>query len=361
MADGTTKHLLRPFVEMAPAPLFLSGFFVSPPENFHTSETVEIDVQRDGEDVAIAIHDISTGSRHNENSIYSNKEFKPPIFSEEATLQSFLLLGRDPGENPYGDIAHRAKAVLRSARVLSKMTNKIRRAVEWQASQIFQTGQVQLIDGNGNAIYSIDYQPKPSHFVTVQTSWATDGQTGDPIGDITALGAVIRRDGKRIPRALVFGDSAWSRFIANPKVQQAVSRDGIGLGALAPERRGAESATFQGFLWATHYRYELWTYDGSFTHPQTKEPTPFVGTDRVIMLSDGRLDLTYGAVPTFASPDQQVLPFLPGRVSNVANGLDYFPHGWIERGGKTLCLSVSSRPLCIPTEIDSFGCLDVVT
>ena len=65
MSGSTTKRMLKAYMQMAQPTLFLSGLFQSPPENFHTSEEVEIDIVRSDEDISIVIQDLSTGYRMN--------------------------------------------------------------------------------------------------------------------------------------------------------------------------------------------------------------------------------------------------------------------------------------------------------
>jgi len=76
-----------------------------------------------------------------------------------------------------------------------------------------------------------------------------------------------------------------------------------------------------------------------------------------MLSSKARLDLTFGAVPRIAPPEARAMPFMPNRVSG--GGFDMSPNAWLSPDGETLAVSISSRPLPIPTEIDSFGCLDV--
>jgi len=46
MSGTTTTRMIRAYNQMAQPTLFLSGLFQSPPENFHSSEEVEIDIIR---------------------------------------------------------------------------------------------------------------------------------------------------------------------------------------------------------------------------------------------------------------------------------------------------------------------------
>jgi hypothetical protein len=355
MSDKSTIAMIEMYLEESSAPMFLSGFFRSPPENFHTTEEVEIDIQRDTENVAIVINDLSLPPNHNENSLYTNKRVKPPIYDEEGAVTSFDMIKRQPGQNPFQNPDYGANAVRQSFAIFRKLEAKIRRAIELQAAQIFQTGQLSLINNAGVVVYTIDFSPKSTHFVT-PTAWAANGATGDPLADLASLSNVIRRDGKREPKRAIFGAGAFTRFLANAKVQTALeSRRGV-IAELAPEMRG-QGATFQGWVWVGHYRLELWTYDGFYMHPQTGAFTTFVGDNKVIVNGDGRLDLTYGAIPMIVPPDQRALPFLPPRISSEGRGLDLTTNAWITPDGKRVMVSAGTRPLTIPTAIDTFGCI----
>ena len=363
MSDASTKTMLRPFIEKAPATHFLAGFFQSPPENFYSSQTVEIDIQRDGEDVAVPVTDLSTGNRYNENSVGSNKEFTPPVFKEVGSISAFQLMTREMGDNPFESRAFQAKATLRAGVLSGKMLNKLRRAIELQASQVFQTGVLTLVDVNGIARYAIDFLAKGTHFVTT-TAWAAGGATGDPYGDVDGMAQLIRKDGRRSADTLILGTTAQSRFLDNAKIKDCLKYDGFygatGRPQIVPERPGVDGANFLGNITINNYRYTLWGYDGRYNHPQTGVSTPFVADNKVIMLSSkARYDATFGAIPMIAPPEGRALPFLPPRVSMESGGLDFMVNGWLDPDGQTLSVSLSSRPLLVPTEVDSFGCLTV--
>jgi hypothetical protein len=355
MSDKSTIALIEMYLEESEAPLFLSGFFRSPPENFHTTEEVEFDVQRDSEQVAIVIKDLSLPPNHNESTLYTNKRIKPPIYDEEGAVTAFDMIQRQPGQSTNASPNYLANATRQAFQIYRKLENKIRRAIELQASQVLQTGQLTLIDKNGTSVYAVDFGPKGTHFVT-PTAWAANGATGDPLADIESLGTVIRRDGKRVPNRLIFGLGAYGRFLANTKVKERLLQTRGALIEAAPQVRGL-GATFQGWIWAGHYRFEMWTYDGFYQHPQTGALTPFIGDNKVVMLGDGRLDLTYGALPLIVPPDQRALPFLPARISSAGRGLDLTTNAWVTPDGKRVMVSAGTRPLTIPTAIDTFGCI----
>lgn len=364
MSTKSTARLIDLYLEEASAPLFLSGFFRSPPRNFHNSEKVEIDIIRDDEDVAIVVQDLSTGARNNENSLYTNKAFTPPILWEKGSVHAFTQTQRVAGVDPFQDPRYGAQAVDETFRMYRKLERKVRRTVEMMSSQVLSTGSLTLTDAGGTALFELDFQAKSSHITDVgqadySTNWATDGSTGDPLADVETLSQVVRRDGKKQPTKLVFGASAFQRFLANSYVKNRLDNRAMQLGQVAPQPRG-EGATFQGWVWIGHYRFEMWTYDGFYRDPVTGNHTSYVDTDHMLMLcDDGRMDLTYGAIPRIVAPDPRVQSFLPGRISSESAGIDLNPWAYVSPDGTNVTVEVGTRPLPIPTAIDTFARLDV--
>lgn len=356
MTSDATRRMIDAYVEEAPAPMFLSGMLRTPPQNFYNTEEVELDVQRDGDEIAVVVQDLTVGPREVQASKYTNKSFKPPVILQQGTLTAFDVLKREPGKNPYEDIEFQGAATRKALGITRKLEGTVRRAIELETAQMFTTGELALIDGEGVTLYSIDYQPKSTHF-TSPTAWAADGSTGAPLTDIAALAAVLRKDGRKAPDRLVFGAGAWTRFLENTAVKAQM--DNLGkqnFQSIIPSTPGADGATFMGHIFVNNYRFELWLYDGQYNHPQTGTLTPYIADNKVVMLSSkARYDLTFGAVPRFGNPEASALPYLPGRISG--GGLDLSPWAYRTADGLHIKIQVGSRPLPIPTEVDTFGCI----
>ncbi len=361
MTDQSTRRIISAYLEEATPPMFFNGFFKSPPQNFFDSELVEIDVMRDSEDVAIVIQDLSTGARQNELAGYTNKAFAPPIFDEEATVNSWDLIKRGWGESPFDNPDFQAQTVLRSFAVFRRLENKIRRAFELQCAQVLSTGKITLTDQAGLALYFMDFLPKATHFTTVTTAWAADGQTGAPFTDIAALANTIRTDGRLDPNTLVMGSTAIERFMVNKQVTAQLASFGMqNLQALKPETRG-QGATFYGRFFIGQYWYNVYSYTATYKHPQTGAATPYLHPEKVIVLADNaRLDACFGSIPRLVAPDPRVAGFIPARISGGAQGVDLTTFAWITPEGKHLKVSCGTRPIAIPTAIDTFGALDMV-
>ena len=360
MSGTRTARMITAYEQQAAPTLFLSGLFQSPPQNFHNSEEVEIDIVRSDEDISIVVQDLSTGYRWNSVDDFTNKAFKPPIHKEAVPLNSFDLLKRTAGQDPFQDPNFRANVVTRMFSGMQKISRKINRSIELQASQVLQTGIVTLKDSAGVNIYTIDYKPKATHFPTAGTAWNAGGS--DIAGDILSLSNIIRNDGLADPDQLIMGENAFEAFIKDPDIQARFDNRRIDLGTISPMTMRGQGGQFRGVVEIGNYRYDIWTYGGRFKDPQTGVKTPFIDPAKVIIrASSGRLDATFGAIPNIGRllgvTGPQLLPELPGRFTMADRGADLFTNVWLSADGEQLMGGVGSRPLMIPTAIDQYGCI----
>jgi hypothetical protein len=354
----TREGWLQLFTEMRSPNAFLSRLFTIKPGGVYNGAKVAIDVERCGEDVAVAIKKC-TGPNLNDIDIFTTKEFEPPAYGEAFPLDVCELLNRMAGVDPYtaAYTEYAAQLVAHMAKGFKLIDDKISRAVELQASQILQTGILTLTNSAGDTVYTLDFQPKATHFPTTGTSWSTIA-TADPLGDLESLAGVIRADGKVDPDMLIMGDVALRNFLRNADVQAVLDNRRIEIGELRPEMRDS-GATFYGHVWAGTYRFEIWTYPDTYKDPQTGSPTKYIDADKVVMLSSRtRLDMTAARVPLPLGPDPRVAGLLPGRMTSRPAGFDVTPNVYATPNGKQIMGELESRPLLIPVQIDGFGCLD---
>ena len=120
MSGKNTKVMIAAYESMAMPLMFFMSLFVAPPENFHNSAEVEVDIMRSEEDVSIVILDPSTGYRMNSADIYTNKGIIPPVHKEAVVLNASQLLGREFGEDPFQSVNFRRNAIARLMRGWNK-------------------------------------------------------------------------------------------------------------------------------------------------------------------------------------------------------------------------------------------------
>jgi len=350
---------LQMFTQMRRPSGFLQRQFSLKPGGVYKGNKVSLDIQRFGEDVAIAITKC-TGPNLNDFDEFTTKEFKPPSYGEAFPLDVCELLDRMAGVDPFtaAGIDYAAQMVSKMARGFVLIQDKITRAVELQASQILQTGILTLTDDAGDTVYTLDFKPKSTHFPTAAIDWPDANY--DPIADLQALANIIRADGSVDPNRLVFGEGAMSNFLNNAKVQAQLDNRRFEIGEITPEFVNS-GATFYGHVWIGSYRFELWTYPATFKDPQTSVVTKYITDDKVIMTSSmTRLDITSAVVPLPLGPDPRVAGLLPGRLTSIEEGFDVTPNVYATPNGKQIWGELESRPLLIPVQIDGYGCLNTI-
>lgn len=360
MSGLTTKRMISAYYQQAEPTAYFSGMFAVRPENFHSSEEVEIDIVRSEEDVSIVIQDLSTGYRMNSDDLYTNKGFKPPIHKEAIPINAFDLIKRMPGQNPFEAPDFRANVITKMFSGMRKVERKIRRSIELQASQVLQTGVVTLTDIAGNTLYTLDYQPKSAHFPTAGTSWAS-ATLAQKIADLTSLCDVIRGNGLVDPDEISVGSTVWENLLQTTGFLDRLDSRRADLGTISPMDRRGNGGIYRGALELGNYKVDVFTYEGRYTDPQTGNSTKFLDDGKIIVrATGGRMDATFGAIPNIAASlgaTSRLIPEMPSRMSSAAAGMDLFTNVWLSQDGEQLFGGVGARPLMIPTAIDTFGCL----
>jgi hypothetical protein len=338
---------------------FLSRRFTVKPGGFYRGNKVAIDIERYGEDVAVAIKKC-TGPNLNDIDEFTTKEFTPPSYGEAFPLDVCDLLNRMAGVDPftaaYTDDA--SDLVAKMARGFTLIDDMIQRAKEVQASQILQGANLTLSNKDGDTVYELDFQGKVSHFPTVGTLW-TDSVNCTPLDDIRSIADLNRTDGKVNSNRVTFGDQAWSNFLNSDQVKAYLDNRRIETGIVDPEFDNS-GAVYQGRMWIGSYFYDLWTYPEEYKDPATGLPVKYVADNKVIVDStQTRYDMTFAQVPLPLGPDPRVESLLPGRLSSRGDGFDVTPNVYATPNGKQIMGELESRPLLIPIQIDGFGCLTV--
>ncbi len=347
--------LMKFFEQYREPNAFLSRIFTFKPGNFYEGDKVEIDVEREGEEVATVITKF-TGPNLNEASEFVTKEFIPPSYGEAVALNVSDLLKRMAGDGAYQNKKKYSVDLLtRMMKGFKKIDRKIKRAIELQASQILQTGKLNLKDKDGGVAYELDYKPKTSHFPSVSVAWST--ATADILGDLESLMDVIRVDGKVDCDMAIIGKVALRNMLKNESVQNALDNRRIDVGMIRPEMKDS-GAVFYGFLWVGTYKIELWTYNDSYTDPETKLSVNYIDDNNVVLMSSRtRFDKVGARVPLPIATDPRVEGLLPGRLSSKKEGFDVTPNVYATTNGKQVMGELETRTLLVPVQIDGFGCI----
>jgi hypothetical protein len=359
-ADKTTIKKVRSYMQNLPASNFLLGMFQAPAENFHNSKKIEWDIDRDSEDIAVPVQNVSDGYRQNQTGDYDTKEALPPSYKEEEVKNNFDLYDRAAGSSTYDSVDFQRNATNLALKSAEKLRKKVVRAEELQASQILTTGELNLTDAAGESVYALSFKPKATHFPTVGTLWAANPTTATPISDIDGLCEVNRDDSGEDSKRVVMSAAAFEAAMATTQFQNRFDNRRVDLGAInpMPGQGGTRGGNYRGTIDVGSYKLDVWTYGGRYKDPQTGNMVKYIADDKVIVMGDGMLDAHFGGFPTFGN-DGRAIRYIPRRMMSNAGRTDMFFNNWISPNGEELHITVASRPLLVPKAIDTFGCLTV--
>ena len=360
MSDNSTKTMIRAYEYDAPVNLFLSGMFDSPEGNFYDSETVEIDIRGGKQEVSVVVANAHSGYNMNEDNLYTNKKFVPPVHAEAISLTSEDLIKRDWGQNPFANKDFRRLVVDKMFSGMKKGQEKIQRSNELQAAQIMQTGVVDLKNSAGVTLYTIDFGISSGQFINAGTVWS-DSANADPAADIDTIGNVIRNGFQGTPDTVIMGSTAWTEFTECTKIKDKLDLLRSDTGVIKPLEMRGNGGTFRGRMDFGAYAYDIWTYEGTYADPNGGAITPYLDPGKVIVrASTARFDATFGAVHNIGrviGTNPILIPELPTRFTSQSGGFDLFTNVWATPDGEQLFGGVKSRPLLMPTAGKSFGCI----
>lgn len=347
----TTSTLRLRYSERVGSPMFLASFFRAPGALL-TSEKFKVQVRRGSRKISIPLTSVIESGKENRVSTFSDTDFAPAIYKEQLTVS-----GQDLWNQEFGNTVNQQDAYAAvQARIvelgMETIEDKIRRGLELQAAQILSTGTLALTDETGATRVSVNFQPKATHFATAGTSWAS---STTKLADLAALQEVVRVDGKKTIKHLIFGERAWSDFSSDTAVRAILDNRRIEWGNFPTPTLQAQDASYLGKFVLAHNEVNLWTYPASYDHPQTGADTKYVNQDHIIMLPEApEFDSIFGEIP-------RVQP-LPGgsnkfrqQVVLPEKGIAFDTIQWTSEDLSAYTVQTSLRALLVPTAIDTYA------
>lgn len=361
MAADKRTAFLQKYDEFLAFIPFLSSFFITGPRDIVNAESFKIDIRRGTRKIAPVISNITQIGGKIKKSIYTQKEFTPPVVAVSGDFapgdlieKAFGLTEYDSADEDYG-----MQLQANISDTMGEIDRQIARNPEYQASQILQSGTMTLYDDNGNAAFTIDFKPKATHFVTVGTDWST--VTADMNGDITSLYEVIKKDSGVNADNLIFGRESLKDYMKGNDFAKVFDLRRVESGVFNPDERNPD-VNFLGDLLIGYKRFKCWLYEGEYEDPTTPGTIlTFVETDSVIMVPDFQapnVDFrkVWCRVPTITGVDPRFAELVP--TSMELSNRQFTTRVWVDGNADTLNVELKARPLCVPVSIDAFGSLD---
>ena len=356
--ENTTTAAVEMFKKMGEPTKFFTDMFND--RGASNQEKIQMDVVRGEERVAV---DVVPGTGPKESKKlqpYTSKEYITPAYDESYIMTAGELKTRLAGDNAFtpADINSRTATYFRDA--MKDGQDRIDRAVEAQAVEVLTTG---LLTFENNE--SLDFKPKSSHFTSASVPWST--VTASAVDDIDALAQEIRKDSLAVPDIIIMGSLAFKEFLRLNETKDAINFRRAKLIEITPPRPASaeKGAVFHGVWTVASYEYQIWTYpqyrvtslDGVL--PVTK--VEYLNADKVVVMSSkARLDRFYGAIHRFSDGNVEGAQLVGlDNIMAPTSAVKTAPYVFLGNRGQALEVGVRSRPLVVPTDIDSFACLTI--
>lgn len=346
----TTNALLLRYAEKVGSPMFLSRNFRTP-NKLLLSEKFKIQVRRGTRKIAVPVSSVSENGRENRVSNSSDTDWKPAIYKEQLTVT-----GEDLWNQEFGRLVHEQDQYAAvQARVveigLSEVQDKIRRGLELQCAQILATGKLDLIGEDGVSRFVVDFMPKTAHFAQAAATWAG---ASDKVNDLAGMIELIRKNGKRSVKDLVFGERALADFLADSNVRAILDNRRMELAEVKAPEMIAEDASYHGSFSVGQSKVRLWSYAASYDHPNTGVDTKYVNTDHIIFLPENpEFDFIFGAIPRVTPPNGTT--HFGKQVILQDQGIAFDTIQWTSQDLTAHTIQAGLRAIAVPTAIDTFG------
>lgn len=274
--------------------------------------------------------------------------FKTPFIKVKDVTDIEDMLNRLPGEllqnsglTPYD------RGIQLMADQMMEFEDMIARREEWMCVQSMMEGKIPVIGEGVN--YEIDFGF--TNKSTVSILWTQDGAT--PHADLQTAVLACKQNGYRTPNICIMERSAYNAFIKACKDDEYFKehKDIFDVMTIRPERRD-DAVTFVGRLKDPDldiYVYDEWYID-DWTNPSAPVEKSLMPKGKVLLASTSAKYTTYYGLMMFTDPNTQNFRQVIG--TRAADS-------WVQKDPDARFMSLNSRPLTVPHEVDSWYVLTV--
>ena len=317
-----------------------------------SSKYISLEVQRGTKTIAA---DILRGTESNRNKfgLSTAKTYLPPYFAESFTNEDLALY--DQLFAQYGELTMPMIVADLTQEVTSnylELKNKIERAYEKQAADMFQTGVISMINGD-----SIDFKMKSSHKKTLTTKW--DNATPTIFADLKVEMDQLKTDGAAaVEFDVVMGDLAASAFFNSAEyVKKAATFPIMNSQYILPRADATSGAIFHNRIPMGNYIVNLWTTGETYTNASGVD-TPYLDPKKVVIIAKSMKAITsFAAIPRVLT-DNGVM-----QNSQFAQTIDngkYILNNFVKPEVSSHIFEIKSAGVVVPLTIDHYSCLTVL-
>lgn len=327
--------------KLPPVRTFFRSTFFRHEETFVT-KNVDVDFVKGTRKVAPFVSRL-IGGKIVPNTGYSTKTYTPPLVAPEKVTTVDDLLQRQPGENPYSGRTPAERAVVKMAQDFTELRDQIARREELMCCQSIFTGTIPVIGDGVNEIIDFGFTNKET-ITTATKKWTN--AASDPIEDLKRWHETVQKTGFVNCDMCVMGSDVAKAFINHEKVMKQLDVKNYNLAVIQPKQL-PNGVTYIGTIHEIGldiYKYNEWYLD-DWTVPETPKEKPLVPVDTLALLSStANYSMYYGAIT--------LIDEATGNFRTVEG--KYVADTWAKRKPARRFLNLSSAPLCVPHDVDSW-------
>ena len=273
---------------------------------------------------------------------YDVRTFRTPLLSPSRVITNDTLAMKLLGEQPYNSgVSPDERAAKIAADDLNELLNSISRREEYMCARVKQDGKLNITGKGLNEV--VDYG-----FTNIETCTQADQWTSsyDIIAKLKTKAAELRKNGVN-PNMLILGTDAADALLDNNKVTKLLDLRSVDVGEIKPQEleNGVE---YIGRLSMPGLYVEIYSYNEFYYDSETDDSYPYLDVDTAILQSSHeRNTMLYGAVTYIDEKSREY----------VTEMNEFVPQTWSEINPPVKHISVSSRPLPMPTDLQGWAVL----
>ena len=334
-----TRTLLGAVRLMKPAKRFLTNTFFGKVNPIITP-TVDIDIVKGTRKLAPFVSQ-RIGSKTIANEGFTVQTYKPPMVAPDYPFTGEDLEMRLPGENIYSGNSPDDRLAVLVANKLVTFDDMINRREEWMVAQALATGKIPVVGEGINQEIDFGFTNK-SGALAAKAKWnyVAGDYTGDPIKNLKTWKRLLAKAGFT-PTHVVMDTDASDAFLSHPAVVKYFNTPSANFGTFAPREKDPDGTSFIAHI--NELGLDLLSYEEWYIDPADNVEKPLLPSGTVIMASSD--SASTGFTMAYAS------------IIDVNHGtfnLPRVPKTWMLEKPSVRYLALQSRPLPIPTMVDSW-------
>ncbi|MDO4301777.1 MAG: major capsid protein [Clostridia bacterium] len=336
-----TRTMGRIVKSLPPVRTFFKDTFFKHEETFPT-ENVDVDFVKGSRKIAPFVHRI-IGGKTVPNTGYKTETYTPPLLAPDKITTIDDILKRMPGESITSIRTPAERAIEKMRTDYVELQEMIERRIEWMCVQSIFNGYIPIIGEGLNEIIDFDFTNKET-ITSDAKKWSNPDS--DPIEDLRRWHTSVQKNGHTNCDMCIMSDDVVPAFINHAKVKSALDVKNYNLAVIQPKQL-PNGVTYIGTiheLGMDVYKYTEWYVD-DWTDEENPEEKSLVPSGALALLSsNANYSRYYGAIT--------LIDDKTGNFKTVEGKL--VPDTWTKRKPARRFLQLSSAPLTVPHNVDSW-------